>query len=165
MATAAVRHSVQGLAVTVHAHAHVDVTKLFDTVVAEDVLPHVLHRYRFIPEVTATSDLTGPWDTPGSSRTVHLANGGRAQERLDTFQRPDAFTYTVSGFTGIFGRIVDHAVGAWEFRSDGEGSQFTWTYRFTPRPARGPVVALVVRAGWAGYMHRAAQRCVGRAEA
>jgi hypothetical protein len=160
----AVPRFVDGLSVTVQTHARVEVGALFDTVVAEDVLPHVLHRYRFIPGVTGTDDLSGPWDTPGSTRTVHLADGGHARERIDEYRRPHSFAYTVSDFSGAFGRLVDHAVGAWQFRPDGDGSRFTWTYRFVARPGRGPIVAVVVRTGWAGYMHRAAQRCARRAE-
>lgn len=160
-----VERSVRGLAVTVEAHAQVEVGILFDTVTAEDVLPHVLRRYRFIPGVSATSDLSGPWDTPGSTRTVHLTDGGSAEERVDEYERPHHFAYTVSNFSGAFGHLVDHAVGTWRFRPDGDGSRFTWTYRFVARPGRGPIVAMIVRAAWAGYMHRAAERCARRAEA
>ena len=51
------------------------VERIFDVVVAEDVLPKVLHRWGPIPAVTGTRDLTGPWDTPG------LAQDGRARRR------------------------------------------------------------------------------------
>jgi hypothetical protein len=162
--TPRVERSVEGLAATVRARAGVEVTDLFDAVVAEDVLPHVLHTHLFIPGVAATSDLSGPWDTPGSTRTVHLTNGATATERLDAFERPDLFSYTVSDFTGPFGRIVDHAVGSWRFDRDGAGSRFTWTYRFIPRPRCGPLVAVIVRTAWAGYMQRAASRCADRAD-
>ena len=36
-------------------------------VVAEDVLPKVLHRWGPIPGVLGTRDLTGTWSTPGGS--------------------------------------------------------------------------------------------------
>lgn len=159
-----IRRSIAGLAVTVTASARTDVGALFDTVAAEDVLPRVLHRHLFIPGVSATADVTGPWDTPGSTRTVHLSGGGRAREQVDAYERPHAFAYTVSGFSGAFGRLVDHAVGTWRFTGDGERSQFTWTYRFVPRARRGLLVAFVVRTAWAGYMRRAAVRCVRLAE-
>ena len=48
---------------------------VFDFVSAEDVLPKVLTGYGLLPPVERTSGNTGPWDRPGSSRTVHLADG------------------------------------------------------------------------------------------
>ena len=66
---------------TVNRLARVGVQSLFDTVVAEDVLPKVLRRWGPIPAVVGTRDLTGPWTTPGSERTVVLDDGTSARER------------------------------------------------------------------------------------
>jgi len=76
----------------------VDRSRLFDVVVAEDVLPKVLTRYRLVP-VVGTSGNTGPWDQPGSVRTVHLAGGASAREKVTAFERPTYFAYRLSDFT------------------------------------------------------------------
>lgn len=61
-----VNAAVSPLTCTVERGAHALVRRLFDEVVAEDVLPKVLHRYGPIPAVVGTEWLTGPWSTSGS---------------------------------------------------------------------------------------------------
>ena len=155
-----------GVAHEVHAAARVPVGRLFDVVVAEDVLPHVLHRFGPVPAVVGTSELSGPWDTPGSSRTVRLGDGSTARETVLEFSRPGHFRYRVEELTGTFGRFVDHAIGEWWFRPSGAaGSSFTWRYSFHGRSAMSaPLLAVVARTAWAGYMSQCARLCVARAE-
>jgi hypothetical protein len=130
---------------------------LFDVVVAEDVLPKVLHRWGPIPGVQATRDLTGPWNTPGSERTVVLGDGNTARERVLIWERPRKFEYRVSEITGPFGRLVDHAVGSWVFTETFHGSSFEWTYTFIARGRAAEIVlAPVVHTAWARYMEQCA---------
>jgi hypothetical protein len=145
--------------------AGVGVERLFDVVVAEDVLPKVLHRWGPIPGVTGTRDNTGPWDQPGSQRTVVLEDGNTAREQVLDWVRPSRFEYRVDGFTGAFGRVVEHATGSWEFTDTGRGAAFRWSYTFT---GRGPVTAALLAAGvpfaWARYMERCAEECARLAQ-
>lgn len=144
--------------------AAVDVARLFDTVVAEDVLPHVLHRWGPIPGVRGTSDLTGPWREPGTSRTVLLEDGNSARETIVAWERPDRYTYRLDSLTGPFGRLVDHAAGEWLFASTPTGSELSWTYTFTPaNPLAAVVLEGVVRTAWSRYMDQAASLCARRA--
>ena len=141
------------------------VERIFDVVVAEDVLPKVLHRWGPIPAVVGTRDLTGPWDTPGSTRTVLLGDGNTARERVLTWERPAHFGYRVDQVTGLFGRAVDHAVGAWEFATTADGARFEWTYTFHARNRAGAaLLAVLARTTWARYMAACADRCVALAE-
>jgi polyketide cyclase/dehydrase/lipid transport protein len=143
----------------------VPVELAFDVVVAEDVLPHVLHRWGPIPAVTGTRDLTGPWDTPGSERTVVLGDGNTARERVLVWERPSRFSYEVGRITGAFGSLVDHAVGEWRFEASGGGSSFVWTYTFHPcRAWARPLLAVAARTAWARYMEQCADLCVERAK-
>ncbi len=84
----------------------VDVEHIFDVVVGEDVLPKVLRRWGPVPAVTGTRDVTGPWDTPGSERTVLLEDGSTAQEQVLVWERPRRFEYRVDRFTSPLGRPV-----------------------------------------------------------
>jgi hypothetical protein len=144
--------------------AAVDVERLFDTVVAEDVLPHVLHRWGPIPAVKGTRELTGPWDTPGSSRTVELANGQTARETVLLWERPRRFGYRVERFDGVLGRLAEHATGSWEFEADGARSRLRWTYTFHPRGRLGRMLlGPFVRIAWSRYMAQCADLCVQRA--
>jgi Polyketide cyclase / dehydrase and lipid transport len=136
------------------------VERVFDFVVAEDVLPRILRRWGPVPGVVGTSGLTGPWDTPGSERTVLLADGGTARERVLAWERPWRFEYRVDRFTNPLGRLADHAIGSWEFAETARGSSFRWTYAFTPRGRlAAPLLSAFVRTAWARYMAQCADLC------
>ncbi len=146
---------------TVSRHADVPVERLFDIVVAEDVLPKVLHRYGPVPGVSGTRELTSPWTQSGSRRTVVLDDGGTAHEELLVFDRPYRFEYRVDSLPAPVGRFVDHAEGKWTFAEAPGGSGFTWTYTFVPtRALFAPALGLFIRLAWGGYMRRCADRCV-----
>lgn len=146
---------------TVSREAGVGVERLFDTVVAEDVLPKVLHRWGPVPAVVGTRDLTGPWTMPGSERTVLLDDGSSARERLLVWERPRRFEYVVDRVSGPLGRFVHHAIGAWEFDDLAGGSSFRWTYSFHPRGLAGAAaLQVVVRTAWARYMAQCADLTV-----
>jgi hypothetical protein len=44
------------------------VDDVFDFIVAEDVLPKIVTGYGLVPGVASTSDISGPWDQPGSHK-------------------------------------------------------------------------------------------------
>lgn len=148
---------------TVRRDLSVPVERTFDVVVAEDVLPHVLHRWGPIPAVAGTRELSGPWDTPGSERTVVLGNGGTVRETVLCWERPAHFAYRVDRIDGSLGRLVDHAIGEWWFQTADPGSCFRWTYTFHGRRGR-LALDLFARTAWAAYMSRCADRLVARAE-
>jgi hypothetical protein len=146
---------------TVSRELSVSSATTFDVVVAEDVLPKVLRRWGPIPGVLGTRDLTGPWDTPGSERTVMLGDGNTARERVLVWERPWRFEYRVDKITAPLGRLVDHAIGSWVFADTARGSRFDWTYSFR---ARGQVSAALLIAlahtAWARYMEQCADLSV-----
>jgi hypothetical protein len=140
----------------------VSVERMFDTLVAEDVLPKILHRVGPVPAVTGTRDLTGPWDTPGSQRTVVLGDGSTAREEVLEWVRPERFRYRVDAFTSPIGRLADHALGDFRFSATG----FEWTYAFAPRNAAAALVLRpFVRFAWSRYMARCADAAVELAQA
>lgn len=152
---------VRAVSHTVVRRVSVDIERLFDIVVAEDVLPKVLHRWGPVPAVIGTRDLTGPWTTPGSERTVVLDDQSTARERLLVWERPRRFQYVVDRFTSPLGRLVNHASGAWEFDKRGNGSAFSWTYSFHPRRVTALVpLQVMVRTAWARYMAQCADLTV-----
>jgi hypothetical protein len=122
------------------------------------VLPKVLHRWGPVPAVVSTRELTGPWYTPGSERTVVLDDGSTARERVLVWQRPERFEYEVDRITSPLGRLVDHATGSWEFAQAGAGpSSFRWTYTFHGRGLpSAAVLGVVIHTVWARYMAQCA---------
>jgi hypothetical protein len=152
---------VRTVSYTVNRLVSVGVESLFDTVVAEDVLPKVLHRWGPVPAVVGTRDLTGPWTEPGSERTVVLDDGSTARERLTLWERPRRFEYVVDRFSSPLGRLIDHATGAWEFDNRGSASSFRWMYSFHPRSVAAMVpLQLLIRTAWARYMGQCADLTV-----
>jgi Polyketide cyclase / dehydrase and lipid transport len=136
------------------------VEQLFDVVVDEGVLPKVLRRYRLVPAVTGTEDVTGPWHVPGSRRTVRLGDGTAVREQVTEWRRPVRFGYRVDGFTGAIARLAAFAVGTWDFDGDDAASTFRWTYAFQPRHALArPGLQILVATQWSGYMRQCADAC------
>lgn len=155
---------MRAVAHTVYRSAPTPVDRLFDTVVAEDVLPKVLHRWGPIPGVSGTQHLTGPWDTPGSSRTVLLEDGSSARETVLAWDRPQKFSYRVDHFTSALAPLVDHAIGSWRFETTQHGSRLTWTYKFVARTTlAGAPLQIFVRTAWARYMSQCADACAALA--
>lgn len=116
-------------------------------------LEDILRRCGPVPAVTGTSGQTGPWDVVGSSRTVHLADGSSASERVTRVEAPRVFGYTVSGFTNPIRLLAREARGVWVFE---EGGEVQWTYAFAARsPAHALVLAPIVRVFWRRFMRRA----------
>lgn len=116
-------------------------------------LEDILHGYGPVPAVVGTSDQTGPWDVVGSQRTVHLADGSTARERVTRCEAPRAFGYTVDRFTNPIRLLAREARGAWVFD---EGGEVRWTYAFAARSAPAALVLLpIVRIFWRGFMRRA----------
>ena len=125
--------------------------RTFAEVVREDVLPEVLTGYGPLPAVIGTSDRTGPWDLPGSSRIVHLADGTTVREQLTHFDAPNHFAYRVWDFGNpILGGLAGGGRGDWTFRPVSGGTEVIWTYTFTARS----VVAAIPLSAVAGIFFR-----------
>jgi hypothetical protein len=155
--------------ISVSASVHVAVPRpaLFDWFIPIE-LPRILLGYGPVPAITATSGQTGAWDQPGSSRTVHLADGSTAREQVTVCVRPSHFGYRVGEFTGNVRHLATGARGAWTFDESGAGggTDVRWTYTFVARSAVARVVlAPVVRVLWRGFMRAALQRMVELSEA
>lgn len=126
---------------------------VFDFVAAEGVLPIVLTGYGMLPAVTSTSGNTGPWDQPGSSRTVHLADGTTSREEITDYKRPLYFAYRTSEYTFALRHLASSARGQWWFDDRGRQTHVRWTYTFTAKSALTAILLrLFSQFQWAGYM-------------
>ncbi len=110
-------------------------------------------RSGILPAVTAVRDASGSWDAPGRTRRLEQSNGGTVVETIRIAEAP-RFAYDLSDFTGVFAVLVAGAHAEWRVSTTDAGTTIDWTYSFTARPGRGPVVAAIVRLAWAGYMRR-----------
>jgi hypothetical protein len=119
-----------------------------------------------LPGVARTSNTTGPWDAPGSSRTVHLTDGNTAQEQVTAADTPDYFAYVVTGFSHPLVRmLVKEGRGQWWFTDEPSGTHVKWTYAFVPRSAlAAPLLMPVVKFSWNRSMKAALANIKRRAE-
>jgi hypothetical protein len=140
----------QGSAVTLTFNVPGELADVFDFVVAEDVLPKVLTGYGFLPGVVRTSSNTGPWDTPGSSRTVHLADGTTAREQVTAYERPQYFGYRTDRYTFTLRHLANSATGQWWFNAQSGGTHVKWTYGFDSKRRDRPHLDFVYTptVGW-----------------
>ncbi len=131
-------------------HAIQDV---FDFVAAEDVLPKILTGYGLVPGVASTSDISGPWDQPGSHRIVHLGDGSTLAEGLTDYDRPSYFAYRVSDPSFALKHLMTQARDQFWFEEADGGTKARWTYTFHAknRFAKLPLT-LFVNSQWKGYM-------------
>lgn len=141
------------IAVTREAFIPSAIEDVFDFVAAEGVLPKILTGYGLVPGVASTSDISGPWDRPGSHRIVHLADGSTVNEGLTHHDRPSYFAYRVSNPSFALKHLMFEARGQFWFERDNGGTRVRWTYTFRAKNlvARLPL-ALFVRTQWKGYM-------------
>ena len=141
------------IAVTRQAVVSSGIEKVFEFVAAENVLPKILTGYGLVPGVASTSDVSGPWDRPGSHRIVHLADGSTVDEGLTDYDRPSYFAYRVSNPSFALKYLMTKASGQFWFERIDGGTKVTWTYTFKAknRLARLPL-AFFVKTQWRGYM-------------
>lgn len=119
-----------------------------------------------ISGVVKTSGTTGPWDTPGSYRTVHLSDGNTVREEVTAATTPDYFAYSLSQFSHpVVRRLVKGARGQWWFTDAGSGTNVKWTYAVDSASALAGVLLIpLVRIQWHRYMRAAMDAIKARAE-
>ncbi|MCB8840249.1 SRPBCC family protein [Aurantimonas sp. VKM B-3413] len=129
------------------------ILEVFDFVSAEDVLAKILTGYGMVPGVASTSDVSGPWDRPGSHRIVHLADGSTLSEGLTHYDRPSCFAYRVSDPSFALKHLMTQARGEFWFEPADGGTKVEWTYTFQARNGLvGLPLRLFVKSQWKGYM-------------
>ena len=140
---------------TVSAKVKAPIDQTFITI-APIHLPLIFRGYGPLPAVTKTRDQVGDWNAPGQTRTVLLSDNSTLQERLNIYERPATFAYTVSNFTGILNFLVESAEGEWNFTQIGDLTQIKWVYEFKPKSFLvWPLVAMIAKFLWQGYMNKA----------
>jgi hypothetical protein len=128
--------------------------KVFAFIAAEDVLPKVLTGYGPLPAVVRTSENTGPWNTPGSARLIHLADGSTVREQVTEYAAPNRFAYRVWEFgNSVIKALATQARGEWTFEAVPEGTKVIWTYTFTAKNGLAAVpLSGITQMLWRGYM-------------
>ncbi|XXT14605.1 SRPBCC family protein [Sorangium sp. So ce429] len=118
------------------------------------------------PGAKWTSGTTGPWDVPGSYRTIHLTDGSTVREEVAVADAPDYFAYTVTNLTNpILRRLVKEARGQWWFTDDCPGTKVKWLYEFEGTSALATLLLTpAIKILYRRYMVASMQRIKERAE-
>lgn len=143
------------------AEAHVSIDKplqwVFEQVVPID-LTTIFRGHWPLPAVVAVREQSGAWDQADQTRTVVLADGATARERLLVVTPPSYFSYRIGEFTGVLGMLADYAHGQWWFESDGSGERTSirWRYEFFARSGWASLILkAIVALAWKAYMAEA----------
>jgi len=107
-----------------------------------------------LPAVVSVENQTGSWDAVGRTRTLMLSDGGHVVETITDAASPDLFTYELTDFQKLFGRLVSGARAEWRFEREAGGTIIRWTYTFFALPGRTGIVRAIVKLWWAPYMRR-----------
>ena len=120
-----------------------------------------------LPGIISGDGHDTPWEAVGQKRRHMMSDGSSVNEELTAFALNDHYAYRVSDFTGPFAKLVDHAIGEWRFTEEAPGkTRIDWTYKFFPKGAlAAPIVTLIVKALWPGYLNAALERVKECAEA
>jgi hypothetical protein len=129
-------------------------------------LDTVLRDEAGFPGVTVTTGTTGPWNVPGSTRTVHLSDGTFCRETVQAAAAPDYFAYRLTDFSSLPLRmLVRQANGQWWFTDDGAGTHAKWTYTAESRWLLTlPLLMPVIKVFWHRFMRSAIGNIKARAE-
>ncbi len=153
------------IAVVAETTTETDIHTTFTTIVPID-LTKIFTGHWFLPAVQSTKNVTGAWDAEGQSRTVCLSDGSEAQEELVSYTLPKSFSYKISGFTGSLKYLAKSAEGQWWFETVSDGTTHVkWRYAFNPVSILTlPVLWVVAKVFWAGYMKKALTICKAYSE-
>jgi hypothetical protein len=130
-------------------------------------LETVLRDAASLPGVAKTTDTTGPWDVPGSTRIVHLTDGTRCRETVQQATAPDSFAYRLTEFSSPpVAALVKEAGGQWWFTDEAGGTHAKWTYTAESKNPAGIILLTpIIKILWNHYMTAALEVIKTRAEA
>jgi uncharacterized protein YndB with AHSA1/START domain len=129
-----------------------------------DRLPDFIRAQGILPGV-ASIEGTARWNAAGETRRLTLSDGGALSEELTALSPDRSFSYRAFGFDGPFGRLVREGRGAWRFEPAPGGARVVWHYEFLPKGGlSAPLVFLIAKGLWPGYMRAALTRLKEEAE-
>ncbi len=111
-----------------------------------------------LPGVRSIQGQTGPWSSPGQTRTLTLTDGSTVEETLVALHA-DGYRYRIAKFSGPFRFLVTEANARFDVAAHTGGSALTWTYAFDPKGAlAAAILSFLVDSQWNGFMDAALAR-------
>lgn len=122
----------------------------FDTVIPID-LTEFFTGYGPIPPIVGIQDQTGDWDAAGQTRQINLKDGSHVMEKIDVYERPGYFGYTVGPFSGFNRFVMSHADGQFWFEPVDGGTEIRWSYTWHAKNALVLPIAWMLTRVWKRY--------------
>jgi hypothetical protein len=133
-----------------------DVDRTFSLVLPMPLEQLFVRWYGPLPPIRST-DGPLPWQTPGQQRRVDLVGPGSMSETLTEVEPPHHFSYRLDDIHGPMKGLIAAVDGRWAFAPHGAGTEITWSWSVTPRPATRWLLPVFGRF-WQGYADRALQQ-------
>jgi len=112
-----------------------------------------------IPGIRSFSGHQQMWSQPGQQRRLLLADDSSVTETLIALKKDCYLAFKVSEFSGLFGLLLQYAVGEWRFHTTTHHTVLSWRYRFVPKsPWAKPVLMMINHLFWRRYMQAALSR-------
>lgn len=113
-----------------------------------------------LPGVKTVEGHKAAYSAPRQVRQMTLTDGSSVREETTAFSPGKSFAYRIGSFTGPFKNLVAYGEAEWCFAEAGASqTKIDWTYSFTPKSALAiPVVWVIVKRLWGGYMGAALKR-------
>lgn len=127
-------------------------------------LPPIYEKWGPFPGTRDARNQIGGWDGVGQTRTLDLTDGTTAEELIVEYDAGHSFSYEVTKFTNVLGRLIHGVRGDWTFIQDGDGSIVRWTWEFKPRPFCRLPVHLALVPLFRRYMQQAADNATRLAD-
>ena len=110
----------------------------------------------------AASPASGPWTSVASMLEQRLTNGSVVQEVVTAARPPVLFASSLSGFSGLLGRLVLAADTTWGFVDVQGRTQVSWRFRLASRSRAASVVLAIVVPIWLRTQMNASLRIMKR---
>jgi hypothetical protein len=113
-----------------------------------------------LPGVKTVEGHKAAYSGIGQVRELTLTDGSTVREETTSFVPNRSFAYRIGSFTGAFKSLVAYGEAEWRFTELGPAqTRIDWRYAFTPKSAAAmPIVWLIVKGMWGGYMGAALKR-------
>jgi hypothetical protein len=123
-------------------------------------VPQAMQPHGPLPGVKSVDGHKSAYSAAGQVRHMTLTDGSSVREETTAFVPNKRFAYRIDNFTGAFKALVEYGEAEWRFAEvTPSQTKIDWTYAFTPKsPIAAPIVWLIVKGLWGGYMAAALKR-------
>jgi len=143
---------------------HRDAATVFDYATNLTAVPEYFVGYGPIPAIQSIAMVDDAAPAVGAARAITLTDGSMLREEIVSLDRPRRHAYAVTGYAGLFSRLVRVGHGEWTFSAAADGTVVTWRYVYELTspwawPLAWPLVKWLMRGAMQRALARIAKQC------